>query len=215
MRQKDARNEKSKSEQTRIKILEKAAEEASVTGIAALTLGGLAQALEMSKSGIYAHFGSMENLQIAVVDFISDQFDRQVSRPVLMVDTCREQLVEFMRLWLAWSMHPERPGGCQIIAASFDYDALDGPVRDYLANQIETWHRQMRKFIRVAINNDPSLKINTDEAWALAVGIYTKQHIEHFLMKQENAPQRALNQWIEYLDRASQTNSKRADDCLY
>ncbi|MEP3639980.1 MAG: TetR/AcrR family transcriptional regulator [Paracoccaceae bacterium] len=203
MRQNDVLNKKSKSEKTRIRILEKAAQEASISGIAALTLGGLAQALDMSKSGIYAHFGSMENLQVAVVDFISDQFHKQVSSPVLMVDRGREQLVEFMRLWLSWSTHPERPGGCQIIAASFDYDALDGPVRDHLANQIETWHRQMREFMRVVIDNDSSLKINADEACALAVGIYTKQHIEHFLLKQDDAPQRALKHWVEYLNRAT------------
>lgn len=190
-----------KSERTRSRILAMAAKEASLRGVGSITLGGLADVSGMSKSGIYAHFGSMEILQIAVLDFIAEQFAAQVMTPVLSAPNGRVRLKALMSHWIAWSESAERPGGCQLIAASFDYDALEGPVRDHLADQVKQWKDFVRQVVQDACAQDATLTIDPEQAVAFALGLYTTQHIERLLLDDQTSKERALHLWCDYIDR--------------
>ncbi|MEM7565952.1 MAG: TetR/AcrR family transcriptional regulator [Pseudomonadota bacterium] len=188
-----------KAGRTRARILEVAQREASIGGIDGLTIGALASACGLSKSGLNAHFGSKEALQVAVLDAVAERFTREVAMPVARVPVGRSQLVAIMERWLSWSDDPDRPGGCQLIAASFDFDALDGPVRDQLACWIEAWRSAIRAAVEAA-NEAENASLDPQATTSLAFGLYTSQHIERFLLDDPTAMSRARAAWAKLID---------------
>lgn len=128
-----------KGERTRESILHVAVNLASVEGLEGLTIGRLADELKMSKSGLFAHFGSKEELQLATVEAARQIFVEHVIRPAL------EEPEGMPRLWALcnrWVGHVEKrvfAGGCFFTAASFEFDSRPGPVRDRIAGAMRTW----------------------------------------------------------------------------
>ncbi|MFY0621973.1 MAG: TetR/AcrR family transcriptional regulator [Pelagimonas sp.] len=182
-----------KAEKTHHHILTLAAHEASLSGIANLTAGKLAKATGLSKSGLYAHFGSMQSLQIAVIDFIAAYFVEEVARPGFAAPVGEARLRALFDLWVSWSQHPDRPGGCQLLAASFDYDGLDSPVRDHLANWIEKWLKTLETEASKAGLPDPA------STSATALALYSAQHIQTHLLRNASAADWARDEWDECL----------------
>ncbi|HUM12024.1 MAG TPA: TetR/AcrR family transcriptional regulator [Myxococcaceae bacterium] len=125
----------SKGEETRSRILRHASSVASRDGIEGLSIGELAAALEMSKSGLFAHFGSKEELQVAVLRASAADFEEKVVRPALQQPRGAPRLRTLFELWLKWAFTPEAAGGCIFAAASFELDDRPGPVRDYLVGE--------------------------------------------------------------------------------
>jgi AcrR family transcriptional regulator len=130
---------KTKGERTREAILETAAALATQEGLAPLSIGKLAEASGMSKSGLFAHFGSKEELQLATVDHAAAMFVAEVIAPA------REAPRGLPRVWaLCHHMidYAERqvfPGGCFFAATSFEFNNRPGPVRDRIAEMIASW----------------------------------------------------------------------------
>jgi AcrR family transcriptional regulator len=130
---------KTKGERTRQGILDVAASLATEEGLEPLSIGKLAEATEMSKSGLYAHFGSKEELQLATVDHAASLFVREVIAPA------REAPRGLARVWaLCENMidYAERqvfPGGCFFAAASSEFNNRPGPVRDRIETMVRTW----------------------------------------------------------------------------
>jgi AcrR family transcriptional regulator len=128
-----------KGERTRAAILSEAARLASVQGLEGISIGGLADVTGMSKSGLYAHFGSKEELQLATVDHAAALFVAEVIEPA------REAPRGTARVWaLCDNMidYAERqvfPGGCFFAAASFEFNNRPGPVRDRVAELLRSW----------------------------------------------------------------------------
>lgn len=191
-----------KAVRTRDRILEHAQHEASLYGIDALTIGGLAKLCGLSKSGLNAHFGSKEALQLAVIDGVADRFRDEVGKPALSIPPGRAQLDAIMELWVRWSDHPDRPGGCQLIAASFDFDAQAGAVRDRVAMWLKTWRDAICKAV-VAANKADGTKFDPEQIASLAFGLYMSQHVERLLLQDGNATQRALTLWNATLRKGS------------
>ena len=183
-----------KAARTRARILDVAQRQASLRGIDALTLGGLAGSCGLSKSGLNAHFGSKEALQLAVLDAVADRFRREVAEPALSVPPGAAQLEAVMARWIAWSDHPDRPGGCQLIAASFDFDGLDGPVHDRLAGWIAAWREAIRQAVRAA-NESRKMSLDPARTASLAFGVYMSQHVERRLLSDASASVRAMETW--------------------
>lgn len=129
-----------KGEATRQTILEHAAIQASKLGLNGLSIGQLAQELQMSKSGLFRHFQSKEELQIQVLDTISEQFTREVIQPALKVARGPERLRALFAGWLTWAAatHSER-GGCPFVAAAMELDDMQGAVRDHLVQTQQLW----------------------------------------------------------------------------
>ena len=109
----------SKGNETRARILRHAARVASRDGLGGLSIGELAAQLRMSKSGLFAHFGSKEDLQIEVLRAASAEFAQRVIAPALKQPRGPARLRAIFEGWLAWASDPDVPGGCVFAGASF------------------------------------------------------------------------------------------------
>jgi AcrR family transcriptional regulator len=130
---------KTKGERTRQTILDTAAALATEEGLEPLSIGKLAGATGMSKSGLFAHFGSKEELQLATVDHAAELFVREVIAPA------REAPRGLARVWalcenmVDYSQRQVFPGGCFFAAAAFEFNRRPGPVRDRIEHMLGTW----------------------------------------------------------------------------
>jgi AcrR family transcriptional regulator len=139
-----------KGEATKIEILDVALEAARREGLDALTIGSLARALEMSKSGLFAHFQSKQNLQCAVLEHAADVFTEMVMRPAFALPRGEPRLRALFDNWLAWAQSDEVDGGCIFLAAATELDDKEGPVRDYLVATQDRWLGTLARCIRMA-----------------------------------------------------------------
>ena len=128
-----------RGEQTRATVLARAMAIASVEGLEGLSIGRLAGELEVSKSGVFARFGSKEELQLATVEAAREIFVDQVVRPALETPPGLERLWRLCSGWLAYSRGRVFPGGCFFFSAAAEYDARPGRVRDAVAAALATW----------------------------------------------------------------------------
>jgi AcrR family transcriptional regulator len=123
---------------TRRAILRKAVNIASLEGLEGLTIGKLATALRISKSGLFAHFGSKEDLQCAVVDEARDIFVEKVVLPAAQLRGL-PLLRALCENWLSYGEQKTFPGGCFFSAASLEFDDRPGPVRDRIVGLMKKW----------------------------------------------------------------------------
>lgn len=128
-----------KGARTRESILRVAVDLASVEGLEGLTIGRLAEELDMSKSGLFAHFGSKEDLQLATVDAARTIFADRVIRPALQAPQGVPRLWQLCDYWLQYVEGRVFKGGCFFAAASFEFDSRKGPVRDAIAAAMREW----------------------------------------------------------------------------
>ena len=124
---------------TRQAILARAVDIASVQGLDGLTVGSLAEMLRMSKSGLFAHFGSKEDLQLATVEAARQVFIEQVTRPAIAARKGMPRLWSLLDHWLALVEKQVFEGGCFFSAASFEFDGRYGVVRDRIAAIMHEW----------------------------------------------------------------------------
>jgi AcrR family transcriptional regulator len=141
---------RTKGERTRAAILDEAARLATVVGLDGLSIGGLANAIGMSKSGLYAHFGSKQELQLATIEAARETFVAEVLRPALGAPKGIQRLLAACEEFLS---HVERgvfPGGCFFSAAAADVGTRPGPVRDLIAAQQREWLALLERLAREA-----------------------------------------------------------------
>jgi AcrR family transcriptional regulator len=124
-----------KGDATRESILERAAGLASLVGLGGLTIGALADDLDLSKSGLFAHFRSKEALQIQVLEHAAARFVEVVVRPALAAPRGEPRLRALFDRWRRWPVASGLPGGCLFVQAAVELDDRPGPVRDRLVQQ--------------------------------------------------------------------------------
>ena len=134
-------------EKTRTAILEAAVHLASAEGLEGLTIGRLAAELSMSKSGLFAHFGSKEELQLATVEAARGVFIREVIRPAFEADEGLPRLWKLCDTWLAYVQGGVFRGGCFFAAASAEFDSRHGPVRDRIAAIMKEWLKALGRAV--------------------------------------------------------------------
>lgn len=139
-----------KGERTRTSILERAVDLASLEGLEGLTIGRLADELGMSKSGLFAHFGSKEELQLATVEAASRRYIEEIFTPALLEPRGYPRLVAICRSWLSYVRRNVFPGGCFFAAASFEFDGRPGPVRDQIRRLMDDWIGALERAVRMA-----------------------------------------------------------------
>lgn len=132
---------------TRRAILDHAAAVASVEGLEGLSIGRLAIDLNVSKSGVFAHFGAKEELQLATVRWAREVFIAEVISPALRAPAGLRQLWRLYDNWLDYASRRVFPGGCFFAAAIAEFDARPGRVRDAVAESVREW----REFTQRAI----------------------------------------------------------------
>jgi AcrR family transcriptional regulator len=124
---------------TRKAILLRAVHLASLEGLEGLTVGRLADDLKMSKSGLFAHFGSKEDLQLATVEAARQFFIDRISRPAMSAPRGMPRLWHLIESWLRHVEGKLFAGGCFFTAASFEFDGRTGPVRDRIVEIMREW----------------------------------------------------------------------------
>jgi AcrR family transcriptional regulator len=130
-----------RGEQTRRAILRRAADIASVEGLEGLSIGRLATELRVSKSGVFAHFGSKEELQLATIRAARAIFRDEVTHPAGDAEPGIARLWRLCDCWLAYSERGVFPGGCFFRAVAAEFAKRPGRVRDEIADAVRTWRR--------------------------------------------------------------------------
>src|SRR5688572_25168731 len=143
----------SKGEETRAAILAAAVEQASASGFESLTIGSLAEKTGMSKSGLFAHFGSKTDLQIATLDEAARLFSASVFLPAMAAPRGLKRLRALFENWLTWTERAALPGGCPVDAATREYIHQPGAMRDAALERQRMLDRELTKAVQMAIDN--------------------------------------------------------------
>lgn len=149
-----------KGELTRAAILDVALALASRDGLEGLTIGLLADKMNMSKSGVFAHFGSREDLQIEVVKLYHQKFEQEVFYPALKALRGLPRLEAMFALWIK-RVSVEIAQGCIYISGAVEYDDRPGPIREELVEMVKTWQSALRRCAEQAVELG-HLKPDTD-----------------------------------------------------
>lgn len=176
----------SKGDDTRQKILEFGLDMASQLGLDAVSIGALAKATRMSKSGLFAHFQSKENLQRDILRYAGGLFNANVVVPSLKTDAGIPRIKALVENWDHW-VAKTMTGGCVFVQASNDFKDRNGKVRDYLLLQQEAWIDCLRRVAQSAIRVGHFRKeIDCDqfafEFYSLLLGF----HLYYKLLKNED-----------------------------
>lgn len=130
---------------TREAVIDEALRQAVALGLEGISLGGLAENLKLSKSGLFAHFKSKEALQLAVLDEATARFRQRVVEPGLAAPRGAPRLRALFERWLDWIVGDPCMGGCVFAVASQEYDERPGPVRDRLVAVQNEWHELLAR----------------------------------------------------------------------
>ena len=184
---------KTKGERTRAAILDAALRLVSKAGLDGLTIGTLADATGMSKSGLFAHFGSRDELLLALLAHGQAQFGEVVFQPAMAKPRGLPRLRAMFVNWLDWTESADLPGGCPMIGGAAEFDDRPGPVRDMLAGGQRTWIETLKRALRQAIE-ERQLASHTDpEQIAFEMfGIALVVHHHRRLLGYRKARERAL-----------------------
>jgi AcrR family transcriptional regulator len=166
----------SKGAATREAIVDRAYAIACSTGLEGLSIGPLAQAVGMSKSGVFAHFGAREGLQLAVLESAGLRFGNYVLVPSLALPRGLPRLRGIVQRWFDWVRHTN-DGGCLYLAAVSEFDDRPGPVRDSLLQHESRWRDALARAVQLAVDAG-ELQPGTDPR-QLAFEIYGLALIVH------------------------------------
>lgn len=149
-----------KGQQTRAAILDAALGLASHMGLEGLSIGALAEVMQMSKSGVFAHFGSREELQISVIREYHARFEEEVFFPAISEARGLPRLTALFERWIR-RVSVELDSGCIYISGAVEFDDRPGPVRDALVSMVRAWHSALERAIAIAVE-EGHLRPDTD-----------------------------------------------------
>jgi len=147
--------EAGKGAETRAAILERAVDLASADGLEGITVGRLAAEMGMSKSGLFGHFGSKQELQLATVEAAAAQFSRTVIEPATAAPDGGRRLRAMVDAYIAHLEASPYSGGCFWAATTAEYDDRPGPVRDAITAAIEAWLAELERQADLAGLDEP------------------------------------------------------------
>ena len=182
---------------TREAIIDRAHEIARFSGVEGLSIGPLAQAVGMSKSGVFAHFGSREELQLAVIESAATRFGEAVLIPALSKPRGLPRLRAIMDNWFEWIRG--NAGGCVLMGSVMEYDDRPGPLHDQVVRNERRWREALCRSIQQAIEvghlRDGDAEQYTFELYAFPLAV----HHESGLFGYEPARRRgeaAVARWL-------------------
>ncbi len=178
---------RSKGALTKAMIVDQALKIASRQGLEGLTVGHLAEALAMSKSGVFAHFGSREELQLAVVREYYDRFEAAVFQPALQEPKGLARLQKMINLWMQTSIQ-ELSAGCIFISGAVEFDDRPGLVRDELVRSVQIWRAALKRAIEQAVEVGDLKKDCVPEAMLFQIYSYVQglHHDARFLQNSQS-----------------------------
>ena len=189
-----------KGERTREAILDRALDLASVVGLEGLSIGALASHSGLSKSGLFAHFGSKEALQLATLKAASNAFVGSVMGPARAWPQGVERLRAIFDNWLAWTERND--GGCLFVTAAVELDDRDGAAREFLVAQQRSWLDALaRQAAFAARNGELETDLDADQFAFEMYGIYLGYHNARRLQRDPDAARRARAAFDSLIER--------------
>lgn len=189
---------------TRERILQQGLDLMSTVGFGGVTLGVLAERSGMSKSGLFAHFGSKEEVQLALLDAIGATAAETVIAPAMKVPAGLDRLKAIIVNWFGWSRKAGFNGGCPVAAGFFEFDDIEGPVRDRLILEDREWREFLSQLVHEAMDRK-ELRSNLDVeqfVWELG-GIYLGHHASDRFCRSTDADERAFRAFDRLLEDAA------------
>jgi AcrR family transcriptional regulator len=199
-----------KGEKSRTAILSSAARLASRVGLEGITIGQLATELGRSKSGLFAHFASKEQLQLDTLDFALRRFVDEVIKPSLAQPRGEPRIRSLFERWLAWAQGPENEGGCIFTAAATELDDRPGAVRNHLVCSERDWLDTLARAAEIAVK-EGHLRPGLDaEQFAFELhAIMLGYHHSARLLRDADAGQRAQKAFQSLMSAARQGRTAR------
>jgi AcrR family transcriptional regulator len=190
-----------KGEKTKATIVDAALGLATHVGLEGLSIGAVAEVTQMSKSGVFAHFGSREELQISVVREYHARFEQEVFFPALEVQRGLPRLQALFANWMKRTS-VEIDSGCLYISGAVEFDDRPGPVRDAIASSVNTWLAAMDRAVRQA-QETGQLDEHADASQILFEihGLILALHYEARFLKTPGSIERAIKGFESILQR--------------
>jgi len=189
-----------KGEQTRAAIVGAALELAARDGLEGLTIGALAERMRMSKSGVFAHFGSREDLQIAVLKAYERRFVDEVLLPGLKERRGLPRLRAIFERWVERTAI-EAARGCIWISGATEYDDRPGAVREELVAMVRSWQRELSRAIQQAVETgDLPAGLDVQELLFQLYGVILVLHHDGRLLGSPDAVARARRSFDRLVD---------------
>lgn len=182
----------SKGDETRERILDRAFLIAGRDGLEGLTIGALADELKLSKSGLFSHFGSKEELQVAVLDVASSRFTERVMLPAFKAPRGLPRLERIFEQWIDWMTDPKMPGGCIFQQANAELDDRQGRPHDVLLESQKNLVEALTKTVQLAVAEGHLAKTTDARQVAYELeGIMMALNLYLRLLKDRRAVERA------------------------
>jgi AcrR family transcriptional regulator len=198
-------------ERTRLEILDVAERLAAREGLEGLTIGQLAVAVGMSKTGLFAHFGSKEALQLATVEAAFTRFSAEVIEPVLQLPPGVRQIREVFEHYFAYVEKRSLTGGCFFTAASQEMDDRPGPVRDQILRFVQMRDSLVVDGLRQAVKHGELRKgLDVEQLAFELVGLANGASVAFQLTKDRKVLERVRVAFTRLLDEARGPKGKRA-----
>ncbi len=199
-----------KGQQTRAAILEAALGQASHMGLEGLSIGALAEVTQMSKSGVFAHFGSREALQISVIREYHAKFEEEVFYPAMGEARGLPRLRSLFERWVK-HVSVAIDSGCIYISGAVEFDDRPGPVRDALASMVLAWHGALARAIQMGIE-EGHLAADTDATQMLFElhGLILALHHDARFLRLPGALDRAQRAFEHVLSHYVRPNAPRS-----
>jgi len=195
---------------TRERILEQGLALMSRSGLTGVTLGLLADHVGMSKSGLFAHFHSKEEFQIGLLQHMARFAAAQVVAPAMRAEEGLPRLKTLVRKWFGWAQRAGLPGGCPVAAGLFEFDDVEGAVRDQILKMEGEWRGLLKGLVDQAVDcRHLRRDLDVDQfVWELC-GIYLSHHAAHRFLRAADADRRANTAFQALLQRALPPDGRR------
>jgi AcrR family transcriptional regulator len=185
----------------------------SRSGLNGVTFGALADQVGMSKSGLFAHFRSKDDVQIELLAHMAEFAREHVVEPSMAADGGLPRLRALVGNWFGWAQRAGLPGGCPVAAGLFEFDDIDGPVRTKILEMESEWRRLLSGLVKQAIDFGHFRRhLDVDQfVWELCA-IYLGHHVGHRFLRSADANVRAMSAFESLVDRAKpHRKSKRSN----
>lgn len=190
-----------KGQQTKAVIIDAALGLASQIGLEGLSIGAVAEVTGMSKSGVFAHFGSREELQISVIREYHDRFEAEVFYAAMQKKRGLPRLQALFDNWMVQTS-AEIDSGCIYISGAVEFDDRSGPVRDALARSVSTWQTALRRAVELAQTEGQLMRQADANQIAFEIhGLILALHYEARFLRNPAATQHARRGFAHILDR--------------
>lgn len=189
--------------ETRNRIADRGLDLMSRAGLAGVTLGGLAEDVGMSKSGLFAHFKSKDAVQIALLDRMAEVANRVVVAPAMAAPAGLARLRALVGNWIGWSDRAGLSGGCPVAAALFELDDQAGEVRAKVETMEANWRGLLRGLIGEAMaSGEFHADLDVEQFVFELCGVYLTHHASHRFLRDPQADARAQTAFEALIARA-------------